>query len=699
MIAILLCLPSLQANAQERTELMPEAQDEEMLGTESETQLQYDSQEPFADEEQEQPPSYANESSDDESLTPDAENALFEDSEATDPGDPEMDDADVQEPSDEDDQEAWPSEDDELPCEDGQETEPLDEDEEEQPESELSIFSMLFFGQFVDKLKEVTIVLHDGETVFLDLFPMLERLDATGSENYEEIFAWAYAHPNVELIYSVQLPNGEEVQKETETVFLYGTADDDIPETIRILRCLPNLRCIDLGSGEERTDISLESIDQLRSELPDTIICGCIPFMGEEIDIRSDYLDFRTLLHDDVQNILPTLRQLTEVRWVSLGAEEESDLTWDDIRAIGECLPDASFDFAFLLYDNAVNLADEILDLNHIQISDQGEAVRAVLPLMRNCIVLDMDSCSVSNEHMAVIRDENPGVDVVWRVWFGEHYSVRTNVTKILASMPSVGGRVHDRDGAQLMYCTKVRYLDLGHNADLTDVSFVTYMPELEIAVISITNISDLSPFASCSNLKYLEAGNCKLSDLSPLAACKNLRHLNVGTNFSVNDISPLYELDLKRLWLGIGDPVPEEQVAMMRELHPDCIVNTTVRTGLEEEPNEGFVTENWKSYQRYLSNDWEIFTRTGCWPAQRPLGWWKVVFKCFGYHLGQGAYAFSWNDPKFGPHDPDVFPVNTQVWDTSFLDEDFDIDAAQVTCIPDNMEELPGICLFENYY
>jgi hypothetical protein len=223
-------------------------------------------------------------------------------------------------------------------------------------------------------------------------------------------------------------------------------------------------------------------------------------------------------------------------------------------------------------------------------------------------------------------------------------------------------------------------------------------MPDLEICVISMTGISDLSPFASCPNLLYLEAGNTKIGDLSPLAQCTNLRHLNIGTNINITDISPLYDLDLKRLWIGSYTPVPAAQVDEMQQRHPGCIINTSAPSGLERDANGGAVNEGyvlgWKNYQNYLTADWNYYSATGSFPAQRPIGWFKVVFKCFEYNLGTGAYAFSWNDPKYNAHDPSVAPVNTKVLDTSFLAEDWE-DPGSI--IPDVLSDPPGETLYES--
>ena len=55
------------------------------------------------------------------------------------------------------------------------------------------------------------------------------------------------------------------------------------------------------------------------------------------------------------------------------------------------------------------------------------------------------------------------------------------------------------------------------------------------------------------------------------------LKHLNICWNRKLADISPIYGLDLERLWIGCLTQVPKEQIDKYRELHPDCIVNDEV--------------------------------------------------------------------------------------------------------------------------
>ena len=456
--------------------------------------------------------------------------------------------------------------------------------------------------------RELTMVLQPGETAKLADFDKLEKLDATGSTNYEELRDWGLEHPEVELLYTVYLPGGKEVPNTAESVDLTGLRSEDAEETARLLGFVPPLRSVELGSPDAGTRITTADLDLMKAALPEAELHYTVTLLGKPLDPKAESLDLSELKHEDVEGAAAALSGLPELKELTLAGGEEG-LSLEDALTIANAAPNAVVSYPVNLYGVDFDLSAEGLDLNHIWMDDQGEGIRQVLPCMRACTWLDMDSCGVDNEHMAVIRDENPDVEVIWRIWFGTNYSVRTNVTKILASMPSKGGTLYDDVGEQLQYCTKVRYLDLGHNEHITNFDFVRNMPDLEICVISMTGISDLSPFASCQNLLYLEAGNTKIGDLSPLAQCTNLRHLNIGTNINITDISPLYDLELKRLWIGSYTPVPPAQVDEMQQRHPSCIINTTAPSGLERDAkghvlNEGYIL-GWKNYQNYLTADW----------------------------------------------------------------------------------------------
>ena len=201
---------------------------------------------------------------------------------------------------------------------------------------------------------------------------------------------------------------------------------------------------------------------------------------------------------------------------------------------------------------------------------------------------------------------------------------MRTNVERILASMPGKAGELTTESTRSLKYCTKVKYMDLGHNNFLDTIDFVSYMPDLEVLIVGMTFVEDFYPLENCPKLEYLEAMTSRLHDLRPLANLKNLKHLNICYNFAITDITPLYGLtQLERLWIGKYDPVPPEQIEKIKELLPNCVVNSTVGDPtnggwrVDEEPNEFGVSQQAARY--------------------------TLLREQFGYH--EEDFSYYWND------------------------------------------------------
>lgn len=301
---------------------------------------------------------------------------------------------------------------------------------------------------------------------------------------------------------------------------------------------------------------------------------------GRETDADAQTLDLRTLRGDAVEDWLPILREMPMLRMIELGEERADGPDWDQIAQLRKAVPQARIRYQFELYGVPVKLEDSRIDINHIEVTDRGEYIRKVIACMPRLRYLCMDSCGVSDEDMAALRDDFPEVDVVWRIWFGggKVYSVRTDVEKILASKPSWAGEMTDAYVAPIKYCTKLKYLDLGHNEYITDLSFVRNMPDLEVLIMTINfQLKDLSPLADCPHLEYLELCDSAVSDLSPLSGLKELKHLNLARCWYLTDISPIYELELERLYIGCVSCIPQEQIDEYRRLHPNCDVNDTL--------------------------------------------------------------------------------------------------------------------------
>ena len=479
-------------------------------------------------------------------------------------------------------------------------------------------------GSFSKDASEIKVALKDGEAEKLEKFTQLQVADLSLSENPAEIFAWAQKHENVDVKYTVALPDGTDVNNDASSLDLTGFTHEDTDALVEAIKLLPDLKEVSLSSSFSR-----ENLESFVNAAPEIKFNYEFTILGSKYDLGAESISFESLNHSSVAELLDWLPFMKELKSVDLGAELADDsLSFDDIAALEEAAPNADFEYVFSLFGQERRLSDSSLNLSHIPMEDNGELALKVAKLMPNLTILDMDSCGVPDERMAEIRDALPDVNVVWRIWFGptSRYSVRTDVERILASNPGIGGDITHENTESLKYCTKVKYLDLGHNTTLDTIEFVRYMPDLEVAILAMNCWSDLSPLENCEKLNYLEIQTGAVSDLRPLAKLKNLRDLNICYNFAIHDISPLFELtELDRLWIGCYTPVPPEQIEQMRECAPNCEIDTEV-----VDPTSG----TW----RYLGYDEYGFMQV----APR----YKQLREELRYDLGPAAYSYSWNDP-----------------------------------------------------
>lgn len=402
------------------------------------------------------------------------------------------------------------------------------------------------------------------------------------------------------------------------------------PEDLTLLESFTALKRADFrGSGCQR-----ELADWALRHPEVSVRCEVRLADGTEVPANTRELDLTGRAQAENLLALVLLPELQSVELGSCDNAADSDMDWEALAKAEAACPETEFRYAFRLFGKAFDLQSTEMDLNHITMDDEGALVKKVAACLPGLTLLDMDFCEVSDEAMAEIRDSLPNTEVVWRIWFGngrKGYTVRTNVDKILASNPGKGGELTPENTKSLKYCTKVRYLDLGHNDQMTDISFVSYMPDLEVAVLAMGGFSDLSPLADCPKLEYLEMQTTAASDLRPLSGLKNLRHLNIAYIFSLTDITPLYELtELERLWIGAYDPVPLEQIEEMQRRAPNCEIDYTTT-----DPTGG----HW----RYVSFD--AYDHGELHPR------YALLYQQFNYGAAPRCYSYIENDPLYNPH------------------------------------------------
>ncbi|MBR1456722.1 MAG: hypothetical protein IJ594_06135, partial [Oscillospiraceae bacterium] len=422
---------------------------------------------------------------------------------------------------------------------------------------------------------ELSLVLEANEFYKLTGYSSLKKLDLSGSTCYDEILDWMARNPQVDVRYTVELPDGTVVDNDVTALDLSGLDGLAVQEASTYFAYLPALQTVDLGSMRSGGPTP-DTLRQLQTNFPQIVFPYELRIGETAYTLDAEELDLSET--EDVTDLLAWLPYMQQLQTVQLGRgdAEAGRISWEEIAAMEAAAPQATFEYVFVLYDKAFSLQSKKMDLNHIEIADQGALVKKIAACMPKLNYLDMDFCGVDDEHMADIRDSLPNATVVWRIWFGNRYTARTDTERILASNPDRGGNLTSANTQSLKYCTKVKYLDVGHNLDLEDISFIYYMPDLEVAVLAMNQWTDARPLASCPNLEYLEMQTGACSDLRPLSQLKNLKHLNICYCLALRDISPIYDLDLERLWVGSISPISEKQVQEYHRRHPNCEINTT---------------------------------------------------------------------------------------------------------------------------
>lgn len=211
------------------------------------------------------------------------------------------------------------------------------------------------------------------------------------------------------------------------------------------------------------------------------------------------------------------------------------------VNIMGNEIPytDIESGYSFDLFGQEVNTVSSTeLEYVKVEIGDEGiDTFESILPYMLNLKSLKLDRCGTSDEKVAELRDKFPNIDIVWRVYIGP-YAIMSDEETLWASCD-----ISDYNSEPLKYCTKLKYLDIGHCA-ITDISFVSYMPDLEVLIVSCSPaLEDISPIESLQKMWFFECSECDVRDLTPISKCSSLRELNCGGNMAVKNLESLYSL------------------------------------------------------------------------------------------------------------------------------------------------------------
>lgn len=451
-----------------------------------------------------------------------------------------------------------------------------------------------------DKLAVETLSMVVTERTIRELeeYPNLKQLDLSGSTCYTAIMVYIQSHPQVEVTYSVDL-GSTWAANWVEQVSL--PADG---ASFGILRAnlvyLPQLRTLHLP----QTGLSYSEIQMLRNAYPDVEITYTVGFRDMEFAEETESVNLAGMTVDEITSVIGILENLPNLNYVELMNDSGTcALSEQDVKLLVEAAPSVRFHYVFSLFGRTVSTTDEVIEFVNLSLNTTAEPeIREALSIMAPGSTLILDRCGLSSEFLDSIRKDYTHVDLVWRVYFGVdgRYSTLTNDDTI-----RVVYNVTDETCYEMRYLRSVKYMDMGHNDTLTDVSFLAFMPDLEILILSGSAVSDLSGIENCKKLEFLELANClKLSDISPLAGCASLKYLNICYT-KVSSLMPLDGLPIQNLFCKQTRVGAEEQ-KQFKEIHEG---STAVFTGTDPYAGAGWrYVDNGYTYTEFYKKVREVF-------------------------------------------------------------------------------------------
>lgn len=395
----------------------------------------------------------------------------------------------------------------------------------------------------------------------LDNYPNLQSVTLHGYQNYDAILDYMSKHPQVDVSYNVLIGNQSYASNVENLVF--DAADLPYEDLMQRLQYLPGVTKVLFPE----TTLEPQQIFDLQEAYPEVYFEYTVQFAGQIYTCDVTELDLSWMAPDQVEQVLNTVTLLPNLQYIQLmTGDGTSQLDLTDVKALQDALPQVFFDYSFDLFGQTVSTSDEVIAYDEVDIGNEGaERIRQALDILTSCTYFKVDNCGIDNEIMDSIRQDYPDVKVVWRVTIYP-FSMLTDETMLRLTF-----HMDDSNVADLKYFHDVTYLDMGHNEELSDISFVQYMPKLECVIFSGSIVTDLTMLANCENLEWLELCFCyRVCDLSPLEDLPNLKYLNVSYS-QVSDLTPLENLPLER-FNCMNTRVDWETENNFKQLHPDCL-------------------------------------------------------------------------------------------------------------------------------
>lgn len=385
------------------------------------------------------------------------------------------------------------------------------------------------------------------------------------------------------------------ITPETESIDL-SEAGARIEDLMSASDKLGNVKEISLGV----TEANLAQLRAVEAAFPQAQVRWKALVLGEEIDGRTESLDLSMATDEDLPQIFAALAVLPDVKTLALApVDGTTALSFDSLSALAEAVPEAEMNCRFELFGQTADWMTEKLKYYKTAVGDEGvDLFRAALPYLRALDLLRFEDCGITdNDKMAELRDDFPDKRIVWSIPIAG-YTFMTDTTLINDGDTHI---LNDQNVEMFHYMHDVLYLDIGHNHTLTNIDFARNFPKLQVVILTLTNIADISPLENCSDLEFLECHSCQIGDLSPLADKENLEYLNIANLPNLRDLSPLYglqKLKIVRICGSTFTHVTKADVEALKTALPDTFVSDY--GGDPNNSGHWRYDDNWRPTERY---------------------------------------------------------------------------------------------------
>lgn len=240
---------------------------------------------------------------------------------------------------------------------------------------------------------------------------------------------------------------------------------------------------------------------------------------------------------------------------------------YDALLQLSELLPEC--DIIWNYEFDGVSYPSDTKELT-ITSTENGLDVLRFLPELTR---VDMSACELSTEEMEELSTRYPGIDFLWTIRFGK-WEVRNDITCFSTLCTGTDGshRYSTEELYPLLrFCHKLRALDLGHN-DLTDISLLADMPELQVLILADNpNLADISALSGLTELHYIELFLCwDIEDFSPLYELTKMEDLNLSYCRNLDDLGFIDNMpDFKNGWFR-STKIDRDDVSPYAEARPE---------------------------------------------------------------------------------------------------------------------------------